>query len=277
MPKINVYLPDDLAEAVRDIDLPVSAICQRALEHAVRRVTAMREVTRGTLAQTPDHGWFTRRCLGMVESAVATARDAGRPGAGTEHLLAAIAADESGMALRVLNALEITGQQVRSALADRADAPPGTTPGTMPGSAPEAGPASRSPFGPYAAAAMQLAAAESAGFGHEYVGSEHVLLGLIGEPDGVAGGVLRSLGAELRVTRRMVTAALAGWAARAQHVTLAAGPPPDQGAAAGRTQDPDAALAARIADAVRSGLTPVLSRIERLEQVTADYAITPKA
>ena len=43
MPKINVYLPDDLADAVRDAGIPVSAVCQRALEQAVRRVTAIRE------------------------------------------------------------------------------------------------------------------------------------------------------------------------------------------------------------------------------------------
>jgi ATP-dependent Clp protease ATP-binding subunit ClpC len=43
MPKINVYLPEDLAEAVREAGVPVSAVCQRALEQAVRRVTAIRE------------------------------------------------------------------------------------------------------------------------------------------------------------------------------------------------------------------------------------------
>ena len=36
MPKINVYLPDELADAVREAGLPVSPICQRALEQAVR-------------------------------------------------------------------------------------------------------------------------------------------------------------------------------------------------------------------------------------------------
>ncbi len=45
MPKINVYLPDELAEAVRDAGVPVSTVCQRALEHAVRRITAIRETT----------------------------------------------------------------------------------------------------------------------------------------------------------------------------------------------------------------------------------------
>src|ERR687890_296822 len=43
MPKINVYLPDDLAEAVKAAGVPVSAVCQRALEQAVRRVTAIRQ------------------------------------------------------------------------------------------------------------------------------------------------------------------------------------------------------------------------------------------
>ncbi|MDX6415722.1 MAG: hypothetical protein QOG28_342, partial [Trebonia sp.] len=38
MPKINVYLPDDLAEAVKEAGLPVSAICQATLEQAVRRL-----------------------------------------------------------------------------------------------------------------------------------------------------------------------------------------------------------------------------------------------
>ena len=49
MPKINVYLPDDLADAVRDTGVPVSAICQRALEQAVRRITAIRQTALGTL------------------------------------------------------------------------------------------------------------------------------------------------------------------------------------------------------------------------------------
>ncbi len=40
MPKINVYLPDELAAAVKEADLPVSAICQTALQKAVRDVTS---------------------------------------------------------------------------------------------------------------------------------------------------------------------------------------------------------------------------------------------
>src|SRR4051794_38209363 len=47
MPKINVYLPDDLAAAVREAGLPVSAICQRALADAVRTATAVEGLRAG--------------------------------------------------------------------------------------------------------------------------------------------------------------------------------------------------------------------------------------
>jgi post-segregation antitoxin (ccd killing protein) len=47
VPKINVYLPDELAEAVKEAGVPVSAVCQRALEQAVRRITSIRESAGG--------------------------------------------------------------------------------------------------------------------------------------------------------------------------------------------------------------------------------------
>jgi ATP-dependent Clp protease ATP-binding subunit ClpC len=105
------------------------------------------------------------------------------------------------------------------------------------------------------AKALELAANESSALGTSYVGTEHLLLGMIGEPDGVAGHVLRFLGADLRVTRRTVAAALAGW---------------DAGSARAAQQE-DAArhLADHVATAVRTELAPVLERIERLEGMAA--------
>lgn len=272
MPKVNVYLPDDLAEAVREAGVPVSAVCQRALEQAVRRVTAVREATAGTLTADrldPQTAQFTRRSVTMLRSAWDAARTAGLPDMGTEHLLAALAADENGLAARVLTALEITPQQVRAALAGRADGRPGAADGEAGSSAGRSadhgadvttanGPSIR--FSPQAAAAVQLAATESeaTGLGHPYIGSEHLLLGLISEPDGAGGSVLRSLGAELRVTRRAVAAALAGWAAHGQAVTA--------GDRAGHEHPP---LAAQVSAAVKAELAPVLARIERLERQAA--------
>ena len=69
MPKINVYLPDDLADAVRDTGVPVSAICQRALEQAVRRVTAIRRISLTDLSSADLAGQlsaFTARAVTVL-------------------------------------------------------------------------------------------------------------------------------------------------------------------------------------------------------------------
>ena len=60
MPKINVYLPDELADAVRDAQVPVSAICQTALEHAVREVSALRGSEEVPTTE-PGHGARVRQ------------------------------------------------------------------------------------------------------------------------------------------------------------------------------------------------------------------------
>jgi ATP-dependent Clp protease ATP-binding subunit ClpC len=61
------------------------------------------------------------------------------------------------------------------------------------------------------AAALKAALHEAITLGHNYIGCEHVLLGLINEPDGGAGEILRSRGAEPRLARRAVAAILSGY------------------------------------------------------------------
>ncbi|MBO0830789.1 MAG: ATP-dependent Clp protease ATP-binding subunit [Actinobacteria bacterium] len=248
MPKINVYLSDDLADAVKDAGLPVSAICQHALEQAVRRVTAVREIAGADpnlIANGPAVLQFTARAMAILENARAQAAEDGIPALDSRYLLRSIVSDRDSMAVRVLATLDITPRQVgaeldrRIASAERSASTPAQTPTRI---------------APDLAQALELAASESSGLGNGYVGTEHLLLGMIGEPDGVAGQVLRSLGAELRITRRAVAAALAGWGARA---ALAA-----QQDTAGH--DPD-----QLAAAVRTELAPVLARIERLESIAA--------
>ncbi len=266
MPKVNIYLPDDLAEAVKDTGLPLSAVCQRALEQAVRRVTAIREIVTGQADGLPDPPVlnFTARAMGMLESARSAAEESGLAGAGTGHVLLAILADDNSLAVRVLNALEITSHQVRSELARR-QAASATSPA---GHADDTGRNGGAGFDPQAAAVLELAAAESSGLGNNYVGSEHLLLGLVAEPDGVAGSVLRSLGADLRVTRRMVAAALAGWAARGAKQQQQQ--PGGRGDAAAAVPTHAGPTAEELAVAVRTELTPVLARIERLEASLAN-------
>lgn len=265
MPKVNIYLPDDLAAAVKDMGVPLSAVCQRALEQAVRRVTQIREIFAAEpdaigVADPPAVN-FTARAMRMLESARSAARASGLSTAGTGHLLAEIAADDDSLAMLVLNALEITSRQVIAELDRREQAESGAGRPNAAASGPaddKAEAAAGVGLDDQVATVLELAAIESSGLGNSYLGTEHLLLGLIGEPDGVAGSVLRSLGADLRVTRRMVSAALAGWAARAAHQQR----PADGSSEAAARQD---GLASQLTAAIRTELAPVLARIDRLE------------
>src|SRR4051794_29138031 len=116
MPKINVYLPDELAEAVKDTGVPVSAICQRALEQAVRRVTAIRQTALGNI--TPDDlgerlPHFTARTRAVITLAIDQARAKSSPNVGTGHLLAGMVSEGDNLALHVLRAMEIDPAQVQ--------------------------------------------------------------------------------------------------------------------------------------------------------------------
>ncbi|MFG1946843.1 Clp protease N-terminal domain-containing protein [Nonomuraea sp. NPDC048826] len=342
MPKINVYLPDDLAEAVKQAGVPVSAICQRALEQAVRRVTAIRETAPADLDLDRPTGaltLLTPRTRTVLK--LASAR-AGSGGVETEHLLAGMLAEGTNLALHVLRAMDIDPGRVSRDLTMRMPEdgvggelgrPAGTGPGETPGRSPEGGspedsgrpegsdsgsgegpglpegggsagvsgrpehggfggkpgpsegggsvggpPGSGSPgaegrrFGVGAANALEFAVNEAISLGHNYVGCEHLLLGLVAEPDGIAGQVLRGLGAELRPTRRAVVAALAGYVhlrAESGRRTPAptgtgAGQVPGQpiGQGTGSVADPAAMLTA----VLKEQLAPVVQRISRLEE-----------
>jgi ATP-dependent Clp protease ATP-binding subunit ClpA len=235
MPKINVYLPDDLAEAVKDSGVPVSAICQHALDQAVRRVNAIRAAVLADLdaedlaARLPN---FTERARTTLLLAVGQAREQGAPEVGTQHLLGGLLAEGSNLGVQVLRVLEIPPDRLIREL--------GSIPAQTAGE--EAG---RRFSGP-AAGALELTATEAIGMQHNYIGCEHLLVALAAEPDGTAGRVLRSLGADARAVRRTVTAAVAGYAhLRAQKPAV----------------DPQEALAA----AVRKEIEPLVHRIERLE------------
>lgn len=243
MPKINVYVPDDLADAVRDTGVPVSAICQRALELAVRRITAIRsavaaELTDDDLAERLPS--FTDRARTALSTGIALATSTGSPAVGTGHLLHGMLAEGNNLALRVLRSMDIAPDRVARALAaaDHTE---------------NAGTGTGLRFSASTAAALELTVGEATAMGHNYVGCEHLLIGLAAEPDGTGGRVLHEVGADARATRRAVTAALAGYA----HLRA-------QGAAA----TPPAAMTALLTAAIRQELAPVINRIERLEATT---------
>lgn len=230
MPKINVYLSDELAEAVREANIPVSTICQRALEQAVRRVTAVHETLQSAeFAGDFDHATkFTGRMRVLLGIAVEAARGEGRA-VGTEHLLGALVEEGDGVGMLVLRAIEVEPNDITTALAARRTGGSG------------------SGFTANAQEALRLTAAESIAMGNSFIGTEHLLLGLIAEPNGLAGQVLRSAGADVRLARRAVRAALAGYFAH-------------------RDSTPPVDLSAELSDALREQLAPIVARLERLEQ-----------
>jgi ATP-dependent Clp protease ATP-binding subunit ClpA len=269
MPKINVYLPDELAEAVKATGVPVSAVCQRALEQAVRRLTAIR--ARGLdewNLDDPDPGGrlarFTAKARASIKIGMEQAQVAGASDVGTEHLLSGILAEGTNLAIQVLRAMEIEPAEVRRQL-ERQAATGGTdgtditdssdgTDGTDDSGADE--PSSRL-SGP-GAAVLEFAVTEAISLGHNYIGCEHLLLGLVAEQEGTGGKVLRALGAEQRLTRRAVAASLAGYVHLKAQLRDTAPPP--------------AAAASTVAAAVRQELQPFVERLERLEERLADPA-----
>jgi ATP-dependent Clp protease ATP-binding subunit ClpA len=235
MPKINVYLPDDLADAVRESGLPVSAICQRSLEQAVRRMATIREavVTRLDREALADRlPSFTPRLVTTLALAADRAEAASAATVTSGDLLHGMLAEGGNLALQILTAMDVAPESLTApAGREAASAAPEPTPDARRFSLP-------------AAVALELAVGEAIGFGHNYVGCEHLLIGLAAEPDGAAGELLRSRGADARATRRAVTAAIAGYA----HLRSAAQP-----------------STAALLSAVRAELAPLVERIERLE------------
>jgi ATP-dependent Clp protease ATP-binding subunit ClpA/post-segregation antitoxin (ccd killing protein) len=243
MPKINVYLPDELADAVREAGIPVSAVCQRSLELAVRRVNDIRAAVAGQQNLDDALGRltsFTRKAQTAVARAVEQARAQESSAVTTAHLLGGLVSEGTNLALNVLRAVDIDpdqlGQEVSRSAQDEEQVP-GGAPGVL-------------GFSASAAEALHLAVTEAISLDHNYVGGEHLLLGLAAEPDGVAGAVLREAGAEPKSLRRAVGAAIAGYMyLRTQQ---AAGQAP--------------ALQAAVADTVRQQLAPVVERLNAVEE-----------
>jgi ATP-dependent Clp protease ATP-binding subunit ClpA len=198
MPKINVYLPEELSASVRDAQLPVSAICQAALEQAVRDVSTVRASDESPAEGRDGFGLFRRftpRARHALQLAEQAARDASQRSLGTEHLLLGVLTEGGNLALGVLESLDVEPDDLRAELAASMGPAVARSKG-------------RPRFTPLAKAALERATKEALGLGHNYIGCEHLLLGLLATEEGLASKVMRRMGLELRTTRRCVVAAL---------------------------------------------------------------------
>jgi ATP-dependent Clp protease ATP-binding subunit ClpC len=205
MPKINVYLPEDLAEAVREARLPVSAVCQRALEDALRHATAASESARSFAEPEDASTWVRGRATPRVHEVMRLAHQAARdrkvPYVGTEHILIGLLDEGGNLGVRVIGVLDVELDDLRQEL----DA-------AIEQHTPKRSATTRQPVAtPTTKEVFAIAAKEALRLGHNYIGCEHVLLGLIIDEEGLAGRVLRSMGLDITVTRRAVVAALSGF------------------------------------------------------------------
>jgi ATP-dependent Clp protease ATP-binding subunit ClpC len=134
---------------------------------------------------------FTDRARRVVVEAQAEARTLDHSYIGTEHILLGLIREGKGVGPKALESLGISldtvRQQVQEIIGQGQHAPSGHI-----------------PFTPTAKKVLELALAESKALGHHYVGTEHILLGLIREGDGVAAQVLVRLGADLNQVRQQV-------------------------------------------------------------------------
>jgi ATP-dependent Clp protease ATP-binding subunit ClpA len=120
---------------------------------------------------------------------------------GTEHLLLGLVHEGEGVAAKALESLGISLEAVRQQVE------------VLIGRGQQA-PAGHIPFTPRAKKVIELAGREANDLGHDYIGTEHILLGLIREGEGVAAQVLVKLGADLAGVRQQVARLLHGGAAR---------------------------------------------------------------
>jgi ATP-dependent Clp protease ATP-binding subunit ClpC len=230
MPKINVYLPEDLAASVRQAGIPVSPVCQQALAEAVRKVTGIRrsvDVIRNQ-ALSPDQMARIGSAIGITDrlrSAIGLAERyavaAGTP-VTTGQLLLGLLDEGANFAISLLEALDVDLDDLRASIesgrpADaEIDKPLGADDG-------DNGSVWRNlswPAWNAIAAAMEAAI----DFGHNYVGCEHLLVGLFAGTDDQAGQVLRGHGVESATLRRALPSAVAGF----KHGRQAAGAVADQ-------------------------------------------------
>lgn len=141
---------------------------------------------------------FTDRARRVVVLAQDEARNLNHNYIGTEHLLLGLITEGEGVAAKALDMMNIERDQVREAVIDIIGE----------GEKPVEG---HIPFTPRAKRIFELSLREALQLGHNYIGTEHLLLGLLKEGEGVAAQVLTKLGADLSQVRQAVIQLLSGY------------------------------------------------------------------
>jgi Clp amino terminal domain, pathogenicity island component len=140
---------------------------------------------------------FTDRARNAVRFAQEEARLHSHAHVGTEHILLGLIREGQGVGARALETLGVPLDEVRARVLEIV--PPGA----------EEAPSGHIPFTPRSKKVLELSLREALQLGHNYIGTEHLLLGLVRERDGVAAQVLAERGAALDAVRQEVVRQLA--------------------------------------------------------------------
>ena len=193
---------------------------------------------------------FTDRARRVVVLAQEEARMLNHNYIGTEHILLGLIHEGEGVAAKALESLgislEAVRQQVEEIIGQGQQAPSGHI-----------------PFTPRAKKVLELSLREALQLGHNYIGTEHILLGLIREGEGVAAQVLVKLGADLNRVRQQVIQLLSGYSGGGKEAAAAG---PAEGAPA--TSLVLDQFGRNLTQAAREGkLDPVIGREKEIERV----------
>ena len=151
---------------------------------------------------------FTERARQVVVLAQDEARALKHNYIGTEHILLGLLREEEGLAARVLESLDITVEEVRAQVARIVGQGDEVTTGQI-------------PFTPRAKKVLELALREALSLGHNYIGTEHILLGLVRENEGVAARILLDFDADAEKIRNEIIRMLSGPGRRQQGAAAA--------------------------------------------------------
>ncbi|ATL65338.1 ATP-dependent Clp protease ATP-binding subunit [Nocardia terpenica] len=193
---------------------------------------------------------FTDRARRVVVLAQEEARMLNHNYIGTEHILLGLIHEGEGVAAKSLESLGISLEGVRSQVEE------------IIGQGQQA-PSGHIPFTPRAKKVLELSLREALQLGHNYIGTEHILLGLIREGEGVAAQVLVKLGADLNRVRQQVIQLLSGYQ----------GKEPVESGARGESGTPSTSLVLdqfgrNLTQAALEGkLDPVIGRSKEIERV----------
>jgi ATP-dependent Clp protease ATP-binding subunit ClpC len=192
---------------------------------------------------------FTDRARRVVVLAQEEARMLSHNYIGTEHILLGLIHEGDGIAAKALESLSISLEAVRAQVEE------------IIGQGQQA-PSGHIPFTPRAKKVLELSLREALQLGHNYIGTEHILLGLIREGEGVAAQVLQKLGADLNRVRQQVIQLLSGYQGKE---TQASGAPAEAAPSSSLVLDQ---FGRNLTQAAKEGkLDPVIGREKEIERV----------